>query len=57
MKSVNAGKVDRKSGVRFGERGAPVHYLWHLFRTNGSPMRMRPRLGSSRPGEARAAGR
>jgi hypothetical protein len=24
MKFVNAGKLERKSGVRFGERGAPV---------------------------------
>jgi hypothetical protein len=27
MKFVNASKLDRKSGVRFGERGAPVPSL------------------------------
>jgi len=30
MKFANASKLDRKSGVRRGERGAPVQslYLW-----------------------------
>jgi hypothetical protein len=27
MKSVNASKLDRKSGVRWGEHGAPVDSL------------------------------
>jgi hypothetical protein len=27
MKSANASKLDRKSGVRFGEPGAPVSFL------------------------------
>jgi hypothetical protein len=27
MKYANASKLDRKSGVRFGERGAPVDSL------------------------------
>jgi hypothetical protein len=26
MKAVNAGNLDRKSGVRSGERGAPVRF-------------------------------
>jgi hypothetical protein len=26
MEFANAGKLDRKSGVRFGERGAPVPF-------------------------------
>ena len=29
MKFANARKLDRKSGVRFGERGAPVDSLRH----------------------------
>jgi hypothetical protein len=29
MKFANASKLDRKSGVRLGERWAPVHYLFH----------------------------
>jgi hypothetical protein len=31
MKFVNASNIDRKSGVRLGERGAPVLSLWHWF--------------------------
>jgi hypothetical protein len=27
MEFAGAGKLDRKSGVRFGERGAPVQFL------------------------------
>ena len=27
MEFANAGKLDRKSGVRFGEPGAPVQFL------------------------------
>jgi len=31
MKFANAGKLNRKSGVRWGERGAPVLLVWVLL--------------------------
>jgi hypothetical protein len=35
MKVVNASKLNRKSGVRWGERGAPVLFPVDLLRPNG----------------------
>jgi hypothetical protein len=35
MKFANARKLHRKSGVRWGERGAPVQYRWNFDRVTG----------------------
>jgi hypothetical protein len=35
MKFANASKLDRKSGVRFGERGAPVQFPTGWFGVEG----------------------
>jgi hypothetical protein len=46
MKFANAGKLDRKSGVRFGEPGAPVLLPVFLVRPKGKlqipPLRFAP---------------
>ena len=39
MKFANARKPDRKSGARFGERGAPVQVPVSLFWVEGSGLR------------------
>jgi len=39
MKFANARKPDRKSGVRLGERGAPVQFPVSLFWVEGSGLR------------------